>query len=189
MTRPIYEPSLPRKDAELDYGSRQLFRRPAPLNEGLIWEPAWGWRHGPSGGPLSISDNTTTNLNSWATSDVKPGQTKVDVSVANGISLDGGVMFLVTLQIDWQDDWAGETYVMFGNTAGILSTTTADILYLPSGTAVFRSQTSIHSWPFGGTVFANVRQVSGMSRNISDIRLNAVEIGEVPDIGSGGFWG
>lgn len=29
MTRPIYEPSLPRTDAMLGYGSDQLFRRPA----------------------------------------------------------------------------------------------------------------------------------------------------------------
>lgn len=28
MSRPVYEPSFPRTDAELGYGSRQLFRRP-----------------------------------------------------------------------------------------------------------------------------------------------------------------
>lgn len=31
MTRPIYEPSLPRTDASQGYGIDQLFRRPAPL--------------------------------------------------------------------------------------------------------------------------------------------------------------
>ena len=31
MTRPIYEPSLPRTDAVLGFGSDQLFRRPAPI--------------------------------------------------------------------------------------------------------------------------------------------------------------
>lgn len=30
MTRPIFEPSLQRKDAELGFGRNQLFRRPAP---------------------------------------------------------------------------------------------------------------------------------------------------------------
>jgi len=35
MTRPIYEPSLTRKDAELGFGQDQLFRRPAP-SRGLI---------------------------------------------------------------------------------------------------------------------------------------------------------
>lgn len=36
MTRPIYEPSLPRTDAVLGYGSDQLFRRPAPVNAYII---------------------------------------------------------------------------------------------------------------------------------------------------------
>lgn len=31
MSRPVFEPSLPRMDASLAYGSRQLFRRPAPV--------------------------------------------------------------------------------------------------------------------------------------------------------------
>lgn len=38
MSRPIYEPSLPRKDAELGYGSDQLFRRPSPATGGSILE-------------------------------------------------------------------------------------------------------------------------------------------------------
>ena len=39
MTRPIYEPSLPRTDAELGYGRDQLFRRPAPVaaGSGGVW--------------------------------------------------------------------------------------------------------------------------------------------------------
>lgn len=36
MTRPIYEPSLTRTDAELGYGRDQLFRRPAPTDTGLL---------------------------------------------------------------------------------------------------------------------------------------------------------
>lgn len=32
MTRPIYEPSLPRQDAYLDFQQQQLFRRPAPVS-------------------------------------------------------------------------------------------------------------------------------------------------------------
>lgn len=36
MTRPIYEPSLPRTDAVLGYGSDQLFRRPAPVSAYII---------------------------------------------------------------------------------------------------------------------------------------------------------
>ena len=33
MSKPIYEPSLPRTDAELGYGRDQLFRRPAPATD------------------------------------------------------------------------------------------------------------------------------------------------------------
>jgi hypothetical protein len=36
VTRPIYEPNLERKDAELGYGSDQLFRRPAPTSTSVI---------------------------------------------------------------------------------------------------------------------------------------------------------
>lgn len=36
MTRPIFEPTLPRVDAELGYGRDQLFRRPAPQGGSLI---------------------------------------------------------------------------------------------------------------------------------------------------------
>ena len=36
MTRPIFEPSLQRKDASLDYGQQQLFRRPAPVSTATI---------------------------------------------------------------------------------------------------------------------------------------------------------
>ena len=34
MSKPIYEPTLPRTDAELGYGRDQLFRRPAPAPQG-----------------------------------------------------------------------------------------------------------------------------------------------------------
>jgi hypothetical protein len=39
LSRPIYEPTLPRADAELGFSSRQLFRRPAPIaaEDAALW--------------------------------------------------------------------------------------------------------------------------------------------------------
>jgi len=53
MTRPIYEPSLTRKDAELGFGNDQLFRRPAPKTSFI---PPWVAL---SEGATTVADNTS----------------------------------------------------------------------------------------------------------------------------------
>lgn len=50
MSRPVYEPSLTRSDAEIAYASRQLFRRPAPSSPGFTPISFRGeqWNNAPS---------------------------------------------------------------------------------------------------------------------------------------------
>lgn len=49
MTRPIYEPTPARADAQLDFGQQQLFRRPAPVSIGT-GPPVFRAAVGPPGG-------------------------------------------------------------------------------------------------------------------------------------------
>lgn len=58
MTRPIFEPSLPRTDAVLGYGSDQLFRRPAPLASSEL--PRL-WTHSYNSTPISVTLHTAAS--------------------------------------------------------------------------------------------------------------------------------
>lgn len=64
MTRPIFEPSLQRTDARLNYGQEQLFRRPAPTAAATGATVEW------------VTLTTTTN---WGTS-----PTVLDFTIAGG---------------------------------------------------------------------------------------------------------
>lgn len=70
MSRPVYEPSLQRTDAEIAYGSRQLFRRPGQGTGPIpmlraISDSAW------SVTPITIPDNTEVpvDFKYWQISD------------------------------------------------------------------------------------------------------------------------
>lgn len=75
MTRPIYEPSLPRADAYLDFQQQQLFRRPAPTSNVFEWGLAI----------FTTNQTVTTGFGSalqpdWDEVYVPSGQTLIEVN-------------------------------------------------------------------------------------------------------------
>ena len=110
MTRPIYEPSLTRTDAQLGFGSDQLFRRPAPRSEAEI--PGF---HGYMTEDITLVTGTDARLewDFWIIDDT----TVFDVDTSGGDATD------VYLLLDgWYsiDVWAGFTTLPATGFAGIM---------------------------------------------------------------------
>lgn len=94
MTRPIYEPNLERRDAELGYGTDQLFRRPAPVSGIYPMGLATLTSYTNSPGALDRIDVDTF--------DVTDNQTIIEANAAGfGLKVNIEGIYLLTLAVLW----------------------------------------------------------------------------------------
>lgn len=132
MSRPVYEPSLTRADAELGFGSRQLFRRPGSLGSGMaIYKIKVDEDHiicttGDRFGfaiPEDLDDAVLVKVEAWVTTPSSSGTIEIQVRNDNGpadmlstlVSIDAGeensrtavsqhVVNLANAQVAWADE-------------------------------------------------------------------------------------
>jgi len=106
VTRPIYEPTLPRTLSAEGYQRRQLLRRPAAGSAG-----AWEWMYAAAGSSLNVSNNVLTAVE-FTQYAIQPDATMMQVgSASGGIStlpfeiIASGIAFLSV-----QAEWSGSGY-------------------------------------------------------------------------------
>lgn len=177
MTRPIYEPSLPRRDAELGFGSDQLFRRPAPLTN-----TKWAWLYNTN--RLTSAAGTFYNL--FSAGDGATGNTTDDSgmvpSTANArMECDSDGIYLATVNIIWS--------ASFGATEVNLRMSWANAVggsVIPNAQQQFtqgegwQSLTQVFFIQYSGSgvlnLQATVNQQTGVDQTVSSASLRVVRL-------------
>lgn len=111
MSRPVYEPSLPRTDAVLGFGRDQLFRRPAPVVEAgtIVW--ARRAQYDTTDQAITSGSQINVALNTFFT-DYPTYFQAYDAGSADGITVLVAGLYAISYRLFWAS-WPGNQQINF----------------------------------------------------------------------------
>jgi hypothetical protein len=164
MTRPIYEPNLERRDAELGFGSDQLFRRPA----GDPYPPyPWVRRNREyTVADLTVPDQaSTTIIHDGVSGSTDPVYTDYFTATSSSVTtlLVTGV-YSVTALYQWESNFTADTWLLLDD--GLNNATP---FYSRSDTSIGTGEIHMtwrHRWKAATTLQLRVWQESGVNQDL-----------------------